>query len=152
MARPWKLPPKWSNGEPTAIEWAVLAGFFAGDGCAQINHPHHTGSRCQTFLSIRQADPRPLVWVLERFGGRIRETRHGRGAFSEGKRIFVWSVSSYGEVERLARGMHPYCPCPSKKRQLALVANAPYQPVEVQLRMLERCRTLKRERPNLEDS
>jgi hypothetical protein len=139
MARPRKNPPPFPR-TPTETEWAQLAGFFSGEGSIGTRiHPKNDS--VQLTLTITQGHRGPLDWVQKRFGGSIRKATQGRGSFSAGKPRFVWYVSSYGEVERILRGVEPYLIC--KKLQAKLAMAIPHVSRETQHRYHYRIKELK---------
>jgi hypothetical protein len=141
MSRPRKSPPPFPHGVPSQVQWARLAGFFSGEGSIGTRIHRKHGS-VQVTLTIRQRWRPPLDEISSIFGGRVRTTIQGRGSFSAGTPVHVWYLSSYGETERILRGIYPYLFC--KKRQAALAINLPYQQVGVQHKIHNKIQQLKR--------
>lgn len=122
--RPRRPVTPWPNGEPNPIQWAMLAGFFAGEG--HIGTRHRAGGSVQVLISLMQAQPRPLKWIKYHFGGNLREGTQGPKSFSSGKKFYRLMVTSSADVERLLEGMFPYLLCKRREAYLALcIMNTP---------------------------
>lgn len=57
----------------TEVDKAYAAGLFDGEGSVQIPFPKNTnGVRYHKLqVSVANTDPRPLLWLKERFGGDV---------------------------------------------------------------------------------
>jgi hypothetical protein len=63
----------------TEAERAYAAGFLDGEGSFYINlyfRPRRGHWQKVAKVCVSQNDPRPLEWLIERWGGQLRRARH----------------------------------------------------------------------------
>lgn len=88
----------------TDADVAYAAGLFDGEGCVHIGQVSvPTGRRHREQVQIANTDPRPLLWLKDRFGGWIRSAQSA----SNWKPAFFW-VASGKDGERFLRLIQPY--------------------------------------------
>jgi hypothetical protein len=100
-----------SNREPTAAEWAGwAAGLFEGEGsaiCAPMG-PRRNG--VQRRLQVPMSDRDVLERLRNVLGaGTVRVSRRARSeAADRRKTMFVWTSSTWRDIERIGKGFYPY--------------------------------------------
>lgn len=96
-------------------ECAYAAGLFDGEGCVQLymktkgTHRDPEGKNSTLFsrLSIAGVDPAPLVWLIERWGGKITVIR-GKKRLEAGHRpLAMWCVQGK-KSEQFGRDVYPF--------------------------------------------
>lgn len=100
-----------TDREPTEAEWAAwAAGLFEGEGsaiCAPMG-PKRAG--LQRRLQVPMCDSDVLEKLRKVLGaGTVRVSRRAKAGTSKRWRtVFVWTCSTWREIERIARGFYPY--------------------------------------------
>lgn len=104
--------------EPTATDWAYLAGLIDGEGSLALVHRNrwrrYNGKRVQTehlsensyqcHITIVNTDFKMIDWVRDTFGDYVyfQRSRDGR------KPLYVYAVQSKEGVAYILRGVLPY--------------------------------------------
>lgn len=71
----WRLRDGAASKIPSPADCAYAAGFFDGEGSIQLMAPNKKfGTHIRLKVEISQVDPRPLLWLSERFGGPVRQS------------------------------------------------------------------------------
>ena len=103
--------------EPSATDWAYLAGLIDGEGSLVLvhrkgrgrtrpsdQHPAHSENSYQCHVTIVNTDFKMIDWVRDTFGDYVyfQRSRDGR------KPLYVYSVQSKEDVAYILRGTLPY--------------------------------------------
>lgn len=84
---------------PTALDCAYIAGFFDGEGWVGLVNRKSRGYAL--LVTIGQRDPRPLLFIRERFGGTIPRVQQ------RGKYCFHWRCGN-AIAEVFLRAIQPF--------------------------------------------
>ncbi len=125
MKNKYSRTPKKDLSGVTQTDWARLAAFLDGEGSISIVYATHkeprlTSSRTQyeyVRLTIANTDPRLIVWLVETFGGRVREREYRRNA--NWKTAYWWTSSCRRACELLEQCM-PYFIMKKERAELAI--------------------------------
>lgn len=94
----------------TEAERAYAAGFFDGEGFIGI-YKRSAPAKGKTYsyytllVGASQCDPRPLLFIQDRFGGSLGCDRSGKK--SSGNLLYTWQVGAR-KAESFLRAIQPY--------------------------------------------
>jgi hypothetical protein len=101
----------------SAIDVAYMAGLIDGEGCIHISRDNKNGHVYYTLiLTIANSDPRMLLWIEERFGGKVVPKTRCK---SNRLQAWAWSVVSR-EAETVLRLITTYLVSKKDQAELAL--------------------------------
>ena len=118
--------PRWTHAKPpvnpTEVDWARLAAFIDGEGCILLGahkNPSKYGEAHYDHVRVIVAntDPRLMLWLRERFGGKILRT-YKRADKPDWRHGMKWYVSCQVAIE-LLRGCYPYLICKRDQAEIA---------------------------------
>lgn len=70
---------------PTREQCAYAAGLMDGDGCISISMNYRKGTYTWQ-LCVEQIDKAAVLWMKQRFGGKLYSTKQGAWRWFEGRR------------------------------------------------------------------
>jgi hypothetical protein len=91
--------------EPTALEWAYIAGFFDGEGCIRVRRLVRTGDRSprlELCLTLTQKDRGVLDRVCEMIG------RGSVQSISRQRVLHRWQIRGHRDIEYVAARLVPF--------------------------------------------
>jgi hypothetical protein len=96
----------------TVAVLAYLAGFVDGEGCVGVyrrtNKSENRGSYYYPRLQVGNTDRRPLDWIAERFGGKVRSEKALKRLRPTHKTMYVWRPASVIQCQDICRAIRPY--------------------------------------------
>ena len=104
----------------TSTDCAYAAGFFDGEGWVGIAYPKINKSEKRNHrldVSVGQVDIRPLVWLVEKFGGRIQKNPKKCGLSQ--RLIYSWRING-PSAEAFLVAVRPYLIVKAEQADVAL--------------------------------
>lgn len=100
---------------PTELDKAYAAGFIDADGCISVRRSTSNGGTAKDggilyigiygSIAVSQIDPRPLVWLRDRWGGTVRPLkRAGKGLSRDGWEWVIVGRQAY----KMVHDIHDY--------------------------------------------
>lgn len=105
----------------TDADVVYAAGLFDGEGCVHIGvvNKKISGGTHRLQINLASTDPRPILFLQERFGGWVRNVQN-KGSR---KPAFYWVISG-PDGENFLRLIQPHCIIKADQISLALAFRA----------------------------
>lgn len=105
------------------VDRAYFAGIMDGEGCVTIARAKKgKWSYYTLFLSMACTDPSLMIWIIEKFGGRVAPRTKCK---TNRKDVWVWRVASR-EAEAVLRQIEPFMVVKRDQARLALAFRDSY--------------------------
>src|SRR5438876_2163112 len=107
--------------EPTEIDWVRLAAYIDGEGCISTAVAYSQPEKWKSEsvyvnVSVHNTDPRLIDWILDRWGGRVFQTKHSNQKWTTS---YGWRVTCQQAREVLEKCL-PYFIIKREQAEIAI--------------------------------